>query len=156
MGLQTPSAPWVLSLAPSLGTLCSVQWMAVSIHFCICQALAEPLRRQLYQAPVSKLLLASTIVSGFGGYLWDGFPRWGSIVIPSVSTPHFVSVAPSMGILFSILRRVEVPTLWSPFFLSFMCFANCILGILRFWTKFHLSVSAYHVCSFVIGLPHSG
>jgi hypothetical protein len=43
MGLQTPSAPWVLSLAPSLGTLWSIQWMAVSIHFCICQALAEPL-----------------------------------------------------------------------------------------------------------------
>ena len=75
MGLQTPLAPWVLSLAPSLGTLCSVQWMAVSIHFCICQALAEPLRRQLYQAPVSKLLLASTIVSGFGGCLWDGSPK---------------------------------------------------------------------------------
>ena len=72
MGLQTPSASWILSLAPSLGTLCSVQWMAVSIHFCICQALAEPLRRQLYQAPVSKLLLASTKVSGFGGCLWDG------------------------------------------------------------------------------------
>jgi hypothetical protein len=49
MGLQTPSAPWVLSLAPSLGTLCSVQWMAMNIHFCNCQALAEPLRRQLYQ-----------------------------------------------------------------------------------------------------------
>jgi hypothetical protein len=32
MGLQTPPAPWVLSLAPSLETLCSVQWMAVSIH----------------------------------------------------------------------------------------------------------------------------
>jgi hypothetical protein len=29
MGLQTPSAPWVLSLAPSLETLCSVQWMIV-------------------------------------------------------------------------------------------------------------------------------
>jgi hypothetical protein len=43
MGLQTPSAPWVLSLAPSLGTLCSIQWIIVSIHFCICQALAEPL-----------------------------------------------------------------------------------------------------------------
>jgi hypothetical protein len=38
MGLQTPSAPWVLSLASPLGTLCSVQRMAVSIHFCICQA----------------------------------------------------------------------------------------------------------------------
>jgi hypothetical protein len=74
MGLQTPPAPWVLSLAPSLRTLYSVQWMAVSIHCCICQALAEPLRRQLDQTPVSKLLLASTIVSGFGGCLWDGFP----------------------------------------------------------------------------------
>jgi hypothetical protein len=28
MGLQTPSAPWVLSLATPLGTLCSVQWLA--------------------------------------------------------------------------------------------------------------------------------
>jgi hypothetical protein len=36
MGLQTPSVPWVLSLAPSPGALCSVQWMAVRIHFCIC------------------------------------------------------------------------------------------------------------------------
>jgi hypothetical protein len=66
-GLQTYSAPWVLSRAPSLGTLCSVQWMSVSIHFYISQAQAEPLRRQLYQAPVGKLLLASAIVSGFGG-----------------------------------------------------------------------------------------
>jgi hypothetical protein len=49
MGLQTPSAPWVLSLAPSLGTLYSVQWWAASI-LCICPALVEPLRRHLYQA----------------------------------------------------------------------------------------------------------
>jgi hypothetical protein len=32
MGLQTPSAPWVLSLAPPSGTLCLVQWLAESIH----------------------------------------------------------------------------------------------------------------------------
>ena len=51
MGLQSPSAPWILSLAPSLGILCSIQWMTVSIHFYICQALAEPLRRQLSQFP---------------------------------------------------------------------------------------------------------
>jgi hypothetical protein len=74
MGLQIPSAPWVCSPDPPLGTLCSVQWMAESIHFCICQALAEIFRRQLYQAPVSKHLLTSTIVSGFGGCLWDGSP----------------------------------------------------------------------------------
>jgi hypothetical protein len=35
MGLQTPSVSWILSLAPSLGTLCSIQWMTVNIHFCI-------------------------------------------------------------------------------------------------------------------------
>jgi hypothetical protein len=32
MGLQAPSAPSVLFLAPALGTLCSVQWLAESIH----------------------------------------------------------------------------------------------------------------------------
>jgi hypothetical protein len=74
MGLQTPSAPWVLCLAPLLGTLCSAQKLAESIHLWICQALAEPLRRQLYQAPVSKHLLAFTIVSGFGDCIWDGYP----------------------------------------------------------------------------------
>ena len=29
-GLQTSSAPWVLSVAPPLGTLCSLYWLAVS------------------------------------------------------------------------------------------------------------------------------
>jgi hypothetical protein len=33
---------------------------------------------------------------------------------------------------------------------------NNLLGITSFWVTIHLSVSAYHVCSFVIGLPHSG
>jgi hypothetical protein len=83
---------------------------------------------------------------------------WGSlwIVLPTVSAPNFVSVTPSMGILFPILRRNEVSTLWSSFFLSFICFATCILGILSFWASIHSSMIAYHVCSFVIGLPHSG
>jgi hypothetical protein len=58
--------------------------MAVSIHFCICEALAVPLQRELYQAPVSKHLLASTTVSGFGDCKWDGNPgesvsRWSFI-----------------------------------------------------------------------------
>jgi hypothetical protein len=78
------------------------------------------------------------------------------MVHPLVSAPNFVSVTPSLGILFPILRRDEESTLWTSFFLSFMCFANCILGILSFWANIHLSVSAYHVSSFVIGLPHSG
>jgi hypothetical protein len=71
MGMQTPSAPSVLFLTPPSGSPCSVQWLALSIHLCICQALAEPLRRKLYQVPVSKHFLASTIVSGFGVCVWD-------------------------------------------------------------------------------------
>jgi hypothetical protein len=45
MELKTPSVAWVLSLAPQLDTHCSVQWMAVCIYLCICQAVAEPLKR---------------------------------------------------------------------------------------------------------------
>jgi hypothetical protein len=54
MGLQTPSAPPVLPLTPPLGTPYSDRWLAANIYLCIGQALAEPLRGQLYQAPVSK------------------------------------------------------------------------------------------------------
>ena len=59
-------------------------------------------------------------------------PGWGSLcmVLPSVSAPNFVSVIPSMGILFPIRRRNKVSTLWSSFFLSFMCLANFFLGVL--------------------------
>jgi hypothetical protein len=58
-----------------------------------------------------------------------------------------------MGILFLILRWNEVSTHWSSLFLIFLCFANCILGILCFCANIHLSVSAYLSASFVIGLP---
>jgi hypothetical protein len=74
MGLQTTSAPTGLALTSPLGSLCSVQWLAVSIHICIGQDLAEPLRRQLYQAPVSKHFLESAIVSEFGVCMWDRSP----------------------------------------------------------------------------------
>jgi hypothetical protein len=106
MGLQTPSAPWLLSLAPPLGTLCSAQWLAESIHLCICQALAKPLRRQLYQAPVMKHLLASTIISGVGNCRWDGSSGGGVSGWPFLqSLLHTLSVTTPMGILFPFLRR---------------------------------------------------
>jgi hypothetical protein len=126
MGLQTPLAPSVLSLAPPLGTLCSVQWMAASILLCICQALAEPLRRQLYQALLSKHFLASTIVSAFDDCLWDRSPRWGSLwkAFPSVSAPYFVSIFLPVCFLLPLLRRTKASILWSSFFLSFMWSVN--------------------------------
>jgi hypothetical protein len=132
--------------------------MAVNIYFCICQALAEPLRRQLYHAPVSKLFLASKIMFGFDDFIWDGFPGgavsgW-SFLQSLLHTLFFVT--PSMGILFPLLRRIKGSSFWSFFFLIFLCFENCILGFLSFWANSHLSVSAYHASSFVIGIPHSG
>jgi hypothetical protein len=74
----------------------------------------------------------------------------------SISALNFLYVAPSMGILFPHSKKEQVSTHWSSFLLSFMCFANCILGSLSFWANICLSESAYHVFSFVIGLPHSG
>jgi hypothetical protein len=41
---------------------------------------------------------------------------------------------------------MEVSTLWSSFFLSFMWFVNYILSILSFWANIHLSVSTYIIC----------
>jgi hypothetical protein len=73
--LQIPSASSVFSLFFQfpLGTLCSVQLLAASLYLCIGQVLAEPIRIQPYQTPVSKHFLASTIVSGFGDSIWDGY-----------------------------------------------------------------------------------
>jgi hypothetical protein len=42
------------------------------------------------------------------------------MVHPFVTAPNIVSVTPSMGVLFPILRRGKVSTLWSSFYLSFI------------------------------------
>jgi hypothetical protein len=110
MGLQTPSDPSVLTLHSLLGSPRSVQCLAASIHICIGQALAEPLRGQLYQAPVSKCLLASARV----WCLHIGWiPRWSSLwmAFPLISAPLFVPALPfdrrNSGLIF--LRWVGGP-----------------------------------------------
>ena len=54
---------------------------------------------------------------------------WGSfwMVLPFVLAPNFVSVTPSMGVLFPILRRNEVSPRWSSF-LIFLFFCKFYLG----------------------------
>ena len=74
VGLQTSSTCSVQSQSPLLETRCSVNWLTVNIHLCICKALAGPLRRQSYQATFNIHFLASTIVSGFGNYICDESP----------------------------------------------------------------------------------
>jgi hypothetical protein len=72
IGLQNPSAPLVLTRASPLGSPHSVQCLVACICICLGQALAEPLRGQLYQAPVRKHFLISAVVSRFGVYTWNG------------------------------------------------------------------------------------
>jgi hypothetical protein len=73
-------------------------------------------------------------------------PRvWQSIDGPSFHLSSKLCLPPSMGVLHPILRRGKVTTRWSLFFLSFMYFATCVLGILNFWANIHLSMSTYHV-----------
>jgi hypothetical protein len=110
MGLQTSSVFQLLQSFLSFlhwETPHSMQWLAASICFCICKALGGPLRRQLYQAPVSKHFLESTIVSEFGDCIWDESP--GRIVSGwSFSLcSAFVSIFPPMSILFPFLRKTK-------------------------------------------------
>lgn len=47
------------------------------ISLCVCHAVAESLRRWLYQAPISMNFLASSIFSSFGGCMCISWiPRW--------------------------------------------------------------------------------
>ena len=75
MELQPPSAPSVHSPSIPLGIPSSVQWLSTCFLLYICQALAETLRWQPYQGSISKQFLASTVMSGFGGCIWNGSPE---------------------------------------------------------------------------------
>jgi hypothetical protein len=100
---------------------------------CIGQTLEDPLRGQPYQAPVSKHILASAIVSGFGVCRWDGslggaiseWPFLQSLLYPFV--PAFPLERNNSGIIFlrwvcsPIPQPREVPNrrIWS---LQVLCF----------------------------------
>jgi hypothetical protein len=154
MGLQTPSIPSVPSLTPLLGTLRSVQCLAANVCLCICKAPAGPLRRQSYQAPFSMYFLVFTIVSGFGNCIWHESPGGTVSEQPFLQSLLYLHIC-SCEYFVLLLRRTKISTLWSSFFLSFMWSVSYGLVIWSFWASIHLSVSACHVFSFAIGLPHS-
>jgi hypothetical protein len=130
--------------------------MTVSIHFYSCQALAWPLKRPLYQGPVSKILLAYAIVPGFGGFIRDGslsraISAWSfrlaSELCPCYSVHgYFVHHSKNDQSIHTLVFLL----------LEFHVFCKLYLGYSKFWVNICLLVSAYHVCSFVIGFPHSG
>ena len=74
--LKPEKAPFS-SFSPSPNSSIGLLMVSVMTGICIGQDLAEPLRRQLYQAPVNKNFSASAIVSGCHICMWDGFPSEG-------------------------------------------------------------------------------
>ena len=152
-GLQISLAPWILSLAPPLGDPV-IYSIADCEHPLLCWAGPSLLSQETAISGSFHRTLASVCNGVIVWRLIMGWiPGYGSLymVHPFVSAPNFVSVTPSMGVLFPILRRGIVSTPQSSFFLSFMCLANCILylGYPRFWVNILLSVSTYCVSSFV-------
>ena len=71
--LQTPASS-VLFPNSSIRQLRFSPMVNKNIYLYICQTLEEPLRRQVYQALVSVLILASTKAFRFDNFIWDGSP----------------------------------------------------------------------------------
>jgi hypothetical protein len=63
-------------------------------------------------------------------WLYMGWiPGWGSLwmIFPSILAPNFVSVTPSMDILFPFLIRSEVSTFWSSFLDIFFIYISSVI-----------------------------
>jgi hypothetical protein len=65
--LQMPLAPSVLFLTFSVGSLCLVQWLAISIDLCICPGSGRASQETAITGSCQQ-----KIVSGFGVCMWDG------------------------------------------------------------------------------------
>jgi hypothetical protein len=75
---------------------------------------------------------------------------------PSFSITYPLFLPPPTIVLSTPHCRTEAFTPCSSLCLCFTWSVSCIMGIVSFWASIHFLVSAYHVCSFVIGLPHWG
>ena len=140
-----------------LGPRSSVQWLAASFLLCICQALAEPLRRQPQQASISKhfpCIHHNVLV----WWLYVGLrPRWDSLwmAFPSVSAPHFVSIFPPVSILLTLLKSTEATKLWSSYLLD--CITGSLLQSIIIpsqWesTLFYLAKLSAETTSLILGM----
>jgi len=153
MGSQAPWALSVLSLILRMGVPFSVQWFAAGICLCIWHVPAVSRMRDLNLITVSMHFLASSILSSFGGYICH---MWGRLWMadPSVSGLNFASLSLLMDIFVPLSKEgVKHLHFDHP---SWVSYGLCILGNSSIWANSHLSMSAYHVCFSMIGLPHSG
>ena len=77
--------------------------------------------------------------------------------LPSAHSPinHLPLLCPGIPLQCCIKPFQDQGPLFSSF-LGIIWYVNCVLSIHSFWANNHLSVTAFHVYSFVIGLPHLG
>jgi hypothetical protein len=81
-GVANALSSSVPSPTPPSGIPCSVQLFPASICLCICQALAEPLRRQPYQTPISKYfckakdIVKKMVTKRLGKYLYQSYIQY--------------------------------------------------------------------------------
>ena len=109
IGLQTPSAPWILSLATLLGSyVLSNKWLwaSTSVFARHWHSLTRDSYIRVFQQNLAGICNSVCIWWLIMGWI----PGWGSlwVVHPFVLASNFVSVAPSMGILFPLLRKIQV------------------------------------------------
>ena len=133
IGLQTPSAPWVLSLASPRGPV-----------FHLIDDCEHPLLYLLDTGIASyKTAIPGSFQQNLAGicnsvWVWwlimEWILRWGSLwmVHPFILAPNFISVTPFIGILFPILRRNEVSTHVVFPLLDFLVFCKLYLGCSMF------------------------
>ena len=77
----------------------------------------------------------------------------------SISEPAPLLPSPLLSLQDPCLSTSQdyFPMVWSSIFLGFIWSVSCTMGTPSFfWENIHLSVSTYHVCSFVTVLPYSG
>ena len=104
----------------------------MSIHFCICQALAEPRRRQLYQIPVSRLLLASAQCLGLV-VVYGVDPRVGqSLDGPSFHVSSKLCLCDSFHMYFVPHSKEERNIYILVFLLDFPVFCKLYFGYSKF------------------------
>ena len=158
MELQTSSAPLVLSLIPLIpvGTPCSFQgWLLVftSVFVRLWQRLSGDSYIRLLLASTSwHLLWCLGLVTVCGMYSKVGRSLDGlSFRLCSILCLHICSHE------YFVLLSKKVWSTHALVFLFLVLNVGCelYLGYSKLWGYYPLiSVSAYHVCSFVIGLPH--
>jgi hypothetical protein len=85
MESPSPSASLILSLIQPYWPTTSVQWLGVSVSFCLSQLLGGPLRGKFCQDPVSKYIMASVIVSVLGVQA-----TWDESQVGTVTGPPFL------------------------------------------------------------------